>query len=1012
MRQKYTKMKLSLLLFLIFSVVGLVSSSAYALNLGTLGSGYFSGRSGGSWSWLVESDDGSKGFVLPNRQAQYADSSNGYGGALGFTALQIDETQAKASGNAAHRLRKQALLDLLKREYGNNDGDQYMKDWRKMGSAFVTRQMIGTTSWDESARTINATTWSELEKRLVDNDAITMTFERLIIPTDSSGYVVDKDGNRTTYRNTAGVTASGVIDAANYDIRWTNIPQFYVWTFKDKDDGNKVVYQLEIDCANPIGALALPTYTPATPASNYSLVPDLTLTSNDSISRGNSAAGNSKVTKTGSTDSRSVEWRITRITYAPGASPAAADDQGSKAPCSAYSGASGVAGWDRCKTVYSGTKVFSTTDDRNFTDSDKIPSTLPGGSKVCYFTSVSLPTHNDNPAWRHSTPRCRTVAVEYSLNPTINLNTSTIVDPGEVFSGTESKVTNVGPDSTLADIDWRITMFVYKPGVTPPSGATAANETKAPCDAFAGGANRTSCESTPPSERRVPNTTVTKSGVSKAPFTATIPAGIVAGSKVCFVTSINRPTNNDTTSVWKHSSMRCVTVRNYELVPTIDISNAIVEPGGLTIVTYGITNNGTNESVPAKWQVTKYEYEPGASTPTLIESQKTSEPCSAFTSSGRKSGTEGCSILRDGEENNGVEIKGDRPFGNLSAEQNFKVPDDKPVGTKICFTISVNPAQPDVSGWLHSRILCFTIGKEPKIQIWGGDVRSGGDIDTSTSTISGATYGSWGEYGALSSYSNSGFASGAGLNADSGATNPAQSTWSRLTFANLSGKNGKESCTFGCYNLQMTSPTLAGQFVASSSDTILRVSTSADPIAHDLSDKNGTYSSDSGNLRISGGTIPAGKTIVIVAKGTVTIEGDIIYADEKYESLSAIPQVIIQAPTINIKNSAGRVDAWLLAVNVKDTEGEHTGVLNTCSDYGVGADLSKNMCDKKLTVNGPVVTDTIYLRRTYGSERENRSEPAEVFNLRADAYLWANARSRLGANQVQTVYTRELSPRF
>src|SRR5690606_13493357 len=103
-----------------------------------------------------------------------------------------------------------------------------------------------------------------------------------------------------------------------------------------------------------------------------------------------------------------------------------------------------------------------------------------------------------------------------------------------------------------------------------------------------------------------------------------------------------------------------------------------------------------------------------------------------------------------------------------------------------------------------------------------------------------------------------------------------------------------------------------------------------------------------------------------------------------YTSVRDLPQVIIKAPTINIKNSAGRVDAWLLAV-----EDDAKGVLNTCSDYGTTGDLTINKCNKKLTVNGPVVADIIYLRRTAGSEVQEslRGEPAEVFNLRADAYM-------------------------
>ena len=54
----------------------------------------------------------------------------------------------------------------------------------------------------------------------------------------------------------------------------------------------------------------------------------------------------------------------------------------------------------------------------------------------------------------------------------------------------------------------------------------------------------------------------------------------------------------------------------------------------------------------------------------------------------------------------------------------------------------------------------------------------------------------------------------------------------------------------------------------------------------------------------------------------------------------------------------------------------------------------------------------LWLRRTAGSGTDLASgDPAEVFNLRPDAYLWAATRAT-GSGRVQTMYTTELPPRL
>ena len=74
--------------------------------------------------------------------------------------------------------------------------------------------------------------------------------------------------------------------------------------------------------------------------------------------------------------------------------------------------------------------------------------------------------------------------------------------------------------------------------------------------------------------------------------------------------------------------------------------------------------------------------------------------------------------------------------------------------------------------------------------------------------------------------------------------------------------------------------------------------------------------------------------------------------------------------------------------------------------------LDAGRCDDRLTVNGPIAARQLLLYRTAGAGTGSASgQPAEVFNLRPDAYLWATYYSST-AGRIQTVSTQELPPRF
>lgn len=435
------------------------------------------------------------------------------------------------------------------------------------------------------------------------------------------------------------------------------------------------------------------------------------------------------------------------------------------------------------------------------------------------------------------------------------------------------------------------------------------------------------------------------------------------------------------------------TPTNYTLTPSGSIDKTVVEPDDLVHVTNTVINSGTNPSDQTIWRLTRMVYSPGVTLGANDKASRdsSSDPCSSFMSSGRST----CETVPGQELTNAVFSPGTRTFDPVFE---YNVPTNAPVGTKICFTVSVSRPTRDASPvWRHSTLQCIIVGKKPKLQVWGGDIRSGGKIDTSLSTIASqnTTHGSWAEYAALSVGRNTGFGSGAGLN--NGSPNAGQSSWSKLTFANTGNMSG---CTFGCYDFTLSSGALASQFVASSSVPNLSGTQNLNSLA------SGTYRA--GDITLSGTTITHGKTIIIVSTGTVTIDGNITYEDMAYTNIRDLPQVIIKAPNIAIRGGVGQVDAWLLAVS-----NNNRGTVTTCSDVSFDANLTANLCNNRLIMNGPVVADIIYLRRTGGSDSQpaQRGDPAEVFNLRADAYLWANGYGS-GRGRAQTVYTKELAPRL
>jgi hypothetical protein len=435
--------------------------------------------------------------------------------------------------------------------------------------------------------------------------------------------------------------------------------------------------------------------------------------------------------------------------------------------------------------------------------------------------------------------------------------------------------------------------------------------------------------------------------------------------------------------------------KSYTLTPYIstDVSG-VVEPGSIANVSPTIKNSGPTTSDNTQWQVTQLVVAPGQAVPNAAGglSPAATAPCGTYFQSLPKAT---CSTIKNGVsifDTGGNVISGD-PVATTPV-----VIGDLAAGTKVCYAFSVQPSSDSSDAWVHSAPTCLIIGKKPKVQVLGGDLIGAENINTSTTNknIGGANYmfGSWIEYGIFAIKTITGAGSGAAY-ASGGLANANNCNSSLLSFTNSGNSNCSGATVIGNYSNIPSLPDVASNFPVASAPTLT---------AGGLNDqtKKGVFTS--GNINLSGGSINKGRWLVLNAPGaTVTISGDINYFPGDLQSISDIPQVVIIAKDINIQGNVKNIDAWLIASNS----------LNTCSDVAVAASLSSVVCGNDLRVNGPVMAGKLYLRRTSGSRAgaDHSGDPAEAFNLRPDAYLWASMIASANV-RAQTVYSTELPPRL
>lgn len=285
-------------------------------------------------------------------------------------------------------------------------------------------------------------------------------------------------------------------------------------------------------------------------------------------------------------------------------------------------------------------------------------------------------------------------------------------------------------------------------------------------------------------------------------------------------------------------------------------------------------------------------------------------------------------------------------------------------------------------------------------------------VDCQTVEVKDRLYGSWVEYGIFAVGNVRGTGSGSAFAGVKGLSNTALCDYSKLTFVNTTTSNPRRNCsdstTVGGYSTGRTIPNIAANFPVVTSgvgQTPTFDNNAARPQGLFTSANNLTIGSSTATKTIAKGQW----TIINAPNADVTIAGDIVYDGVGLTSIGDIPQLVIIAKNIYINPNVKQVDAWLIAKGTVTGE----GVLDTCRiSTTYATQLTVNVCNEQLTVNGPVMAQHLWLRRTAGSGADDQSgDPAEIFNLRPDAYLWGFARAST-AGRINSVYSNELPPRF
>ncbi len=333
--------------------------------------------------------------------------------------------------------------------------------------------------------------------------------------------------------------------------------------------------------------------------------------------------------------------------------------------------------------------------------------------------------------------------------------------------------------------------------------------------------------------------------------------------------------------------------------------------------------------------------------------------------------------------------------------------------------------------WRVYNSFCKVVAKKPSKSIWNGSLMTVGNVKTSvslrhdSSDMNGGVkdnnfspktlYGSWSEHLDVIKKDDNKHASGSTLYHGS----KRQGNSSDICRDNLNESNSTLTISnTNCNNLGHSEVNYNSAYYTKL-NTYLR--SRADPAINSIYD----LGSVNGNtVTVSGGA--GNQQPKIMSVGSLTIDKDIVYNNPNigYSNIYELPQVIIFVDgNLNITSNVERIDAWLIVAGEIDT---CTAFTNSDTSAHVNA-IPTDICSHQLTFNGPVRADNIKLRRSFGANNIHSNltgsplpgrmatekwAPAEIFNLRADTYLWAYAQAGRYDSSYTESYSRELPPRY
>lgn len=305
--------------------------------------------------------------------------------------------------------------------------------------------------------------------------------------------------------------------------------------------------------------------------------------------------------------------------------------------------------------------------------------------------------------------------------------------------------------------------------------------------------------------------------------------------------------------------------------------------------------------------------------------------------------------------------------------------------TTICRTLFVNPTVH--GGGARGTEVCIPVASRPYVIAFGGDVKTGGDVETAADTCAldnQASIATWNIHSAAAGYAGAGvqyaalatglikaFATAQGSPAGNPGM-PSGLAFASTTQNHAAGSYGGGFGTATCIKNYYGSGAGSGALTLNPSESVSALG-------------SGKYAG--GNTTLNGGNINPGQKTQLYIDGDLYITGDIRYIGNW--SFDQIPmfEVIVRG-NIYVDNNVQRLDGVYIAQPRPDNS---KGYIYTCTTGAAPPTLTAgafyNSCvTDKLTVNGSFVSRDLQLLRTRGTLRDGVAGETKASNAAAESF--------------------------